>query len=1111
MIVQKKEIKVSLYIYFVFIINIILFPYILLNSEIRLVINGTIGNNITSNNFKFDHFISEVIINGISNNYCKKICNLTNDLNNVTIIFNEQILLCESMFEDLENIIEVDLSDFDASKVYNMNKMFLNCTNLKKIIFGNFTTSSVTIMQSTFLGCKSLTSIDLSNFDTSSVTDMKNMFSKCENLKSIDCSSFNTSKVTDMNDMFAYCSNLESVNVSNFDTSKVKSMQGMFYKCHKLEYLDLSNFNSSSLTNIKSMFQECKSLKYLYLFALKDAMDKYSLLDGSYDNITCCVYDNNTKITITGCKNFDCSNIFFQKKLKEDINTDLSSLDITDIINTSFYEYPKSTFILNNETNIIVNNIFDSLNLTDNIYQTYQLNNISDSLNLTDNNYQTYQECFYKCKNCSSPGNETNNNCDICKDEFITINNQCYNKCEYYFYFDELNNYICTPNYSCPQKYKLIIDTNKCIDKCKNDDLYIFEFNNTCYTECPNGAVRISEDYLCDKEEKKQINLTINEKNNKICSFGEYIQKGYLNNIIKNISENKDDYIEEYNDIIFQITTSDNQKYNSNKNISTIDLDNCENILKEIYSINKSLPLIIFKIDYKYPDLLIPIIGYEIYHPENKSKLDLKYCNETIKLNIPVSIDENSLYKYDPNSEFYTDNCFSYTTDNGTDIILNDRKQEFKDNNMSLCENNCTYINYDKNTKQSACSCYIKNKMDLISEIIDNPNKLSNNFSSEESNKVNLNLVTMKCSKKLFSGEGLKTNISSYILMFSIAFFLLSIILFVKCGYFTLEIQINGIINTISKSQKLSNKNKIKKRKKYKNKKIKNPPIKIRKMNQDKEGSNLTNINEGNEGDNYKDNTKGIIHKKKNIIINNLNTENKDSNFNKIEFNIFELNTLSYKDALLYDKRTFCEYYISLLKTKNPLLFTFWPINDYNSRIIKICITIFSFSIYYAINFAFFDDKTIHKIYTDKGKYNFSFFIPKIFISFACSYIISLIIKYLFLSERNLLNIKKQTSIQEAEEIAQKEKKNITIKYFIFFILGISFEFFFWYLLSSFGAVYKNTQIIIFENTLICFTIALIYPFFINIFPSILRIHSLNTTMQKNEFMYKLSKILQLL
>ena len=102
----------------------------------------------------------------------------------------------------------------------------------------------------------------------------------------------------------------------------------------------------------------------------------------------------------------------------------------------------------------------------------------------------------------------------------------------------------------------------------------------------------------------------------------------------------------------------------------------------------------------------------------NKTKLDLIYCEEIlVKLNIPVSIDENSLYKYDPNSGFYTDNCFSYTTENGTDIILNDRKQEFVNNNLSLCENGCNYTGYDQDMKQSSCNCSIKNKMDLISDI----------------------------------------------------------------------------------------------------------------------------------------------------------------------------------------------------------------------------------------------------------------------------------------------------------------------------------------------------------------------------------------------------------
>ena len=103
----------------------------------------------------------------------------------------------------------------------------------------------------------------------------------------------------------------------------------------------------------------------------------------------------------------------------------------------------------------------------------------------------------------------------------------------------------------------------------------------------------------------------------------------------------------------------------------------------------------------------------------NKSKLDLKYCKEElIKLNIPVSIDEKNLIKYDPNSGYYTDNCFSYTSENGTDIILSDRRQEFTDKNLSLCENKCNFTGYNEEIKQSSCACIIKNKMELISEIL---------------------------------------------------------------------------------------------------------------------------------------------------------------------------------------------------------------------------------------------------------------------------------------------------------------------------------------------------------------------------------------------------------
>ena len=80
----------------------------------------------------------------------------------------------------------------------------------------------------------------------------------------------------------------------------------------------------------------------------------------------------------------------------------------------------------------------------------------------------------------------------------------------------------------------------------------------------------------------------------------------------------------------------------------------------------------------------------------------------------------------------------------------------------------------------------------------------------------------------------------------------------------------------------------------------------------------------------------------------------------------------------------------------------------------------------------------------------------------------------------------------------------------IYFILGLGFLFLFWMLLSSFGAVYPNTQMFIFKNALISFAMALVYPFFIYIFPCVLRMCSLNSSKKDNECVYKISKFLQM-
>ena len=49
-----------------------------------------------------------------------------------------------------------------------------------------------------------------------------------------------------------------------------------------------------------------------------------------------------------------------------------------------------------------------------------------------------------------------------------------------------------------------------------------------------------------------------------------------------------------------------------------------------------------------------------------------------------------------------------------------------------------------------------------------------------------------------------------------------------------------------------------------------------------------------------------------------------------------ELNTLPYNLAINYDKRNYCEFYGSLLKTQHNFISSFFYSDDYNSKIIKI-------------------------------------------------------------------------------------------------------------------------------------------------------------------------------
>ena len=121
--------------------------------------------------------------------------------------------------------------------VTSCQSMFHNCSELSNIDLSNFDTSKVESMQNMFYDCSNLTNVNISNFDTRSVTTMGSMFERCSNLSKIDVSNFDTSNVSAVNSMFMYCSKLESVDLSSFDTSKVTSTQWMFRYCNNLSKL----------------------------------------------------------------------------------------------------------------------------------------------------------------------------------------------------------------------------------------------------------------------------------------------------------------------------------------------------------------------------------------------------------------------------------------------------------------------------------------------------------------------------------------------------------------------------------------------------------------------------------------------------------------------------------------------------------------------------------------------------------------------------------------------------------------------------------------------------------------------------------------------------------
>ena len=262
--------------------------------------------------------------------------------------------------QEIKNILEIDLSGFDTSKVTTMYNMFAYMSKLTTLNLSHFDTSKVTNMNNMFYHMPALTTINLSSFDTSNVTDMSGMFSSMSKLTTLNLSHFDTSKVTNMGFMFSDMFNLTTLDISSFDTSKVTNMRYMFDDMSKLTTLNLSHFDTSKVTNMGYMFSGMSNLTNLDLssFDTSKVTDMYAM------------FSDMSNLTALNLSNFDTSKVTTMYAMFRNMpnltTLDLSNFDTSQVTDMKYMFYLPYKDKLNDKLEkIYVNNDFNTASLTD--------------------------------------------------------------------------------------------------------------------------------------------------------------------------------------------------------------------------------------------------------------------------------------------------------------------------------------------------------------------------------------------------------------------------------------------------------------------------------------------------------------------------------------------------------------------------------------------------------------------------------------------------------------------------------------------------------------------------------------------------------------------------
>jgi hypothetical protein len=232
-------------------------------------IYGSYRNKDIVQIFINNHDITEIVINEdnpgfeITSEYLERELGIS--INNklvVTYCFPDDLYTIEKLFFDCSNLIGVDLSHLDISKLKYCDETFCY-TPIKEIKFPKGVNNEEISFDGIFLNCESLETVDMSESVFNEIHYARNMFSGCEKLKIIKidglCTKDSKATCEDYSGMFYDCKSIEKIDLTGLKMEYSQFMGLMFAGCKKLKEVILPYIAPDHKCD--NIFAQCKNLK----------------------------------------------------------------------------------------------------------------------------------------------------------------------------------------------------------------------------------------------------------------------------------------------------------------------------------------------------------------------------------------------------------------------------------------------------------------------------------------------------------------------------------------------------------------------------------------------------------------------------------------------------------------------------------------------------------------------------------------------------------------------------------------------------------------------------------------------------------------------------------